>query len=254
MRGLGARTLAASTLAELTTLFRTPERGTHRSTAEVARAARALLRTAFLIPAVALIAQGALLLAAAGALGRLTYFLTPVDLRRVAHDPAWVNTGVVAEIRGEVFLVASVLAMLSVVPAFAAWLGRAFANALGSDVSISPERAVLRALGSSAGSTLILLLALSFGTGWSRAVPAIVLAGAGFVVTSSYASTAMGRGRRRWSTHHTAARMVAIARRCSVLGLTRVGHPGGLDLGVRLWMAMHGHQSLDCSRRLAVDL
>lgn len=215
-----------------------------------------MLRTAFLISAVALIAQGALLLAAAAALGRLTYFLTPVDPRRVAHDPVWVITGVVAEIWGEVFLVASVLAMLSVNSAFAAWLGRAFANALalGSDVSISPERAVLRALGSSAGSTLILLLALSFGTGWSRAVPAIVLAGAGFVATSSYASTAMGRGRRRWSTHHTAARMGGIARRCSVLGLTRVGHPGGLDLGVRLWMAMHGHQSLDCSSRLAVDL
>ena len=180
-----ARTIAASTFAELNTLLGTQERATYRSNDELTRAARVLLRVAFLIAAMTLIAQGLLLLAAAGALGRLTFYPTPMDLRRVAHDPAWVITGLITEIRGEIFLVAGVLAMLTVIPVFLAWLSRAFTNALalGSDVGLSPEDAVLRAFVGSAVSILILMLALSFGDWWSRALFVIVLPGAGFVVT-----------------------------------------------------------------------
>ena len=74
MRDVGFRTVAASTLAELTTLFRTPDRRTHRSNAELARAARVLIRAAFLILAAALFAQGILLLAAGRGPGTINVF------------------------------------------------------------------------------------------------------------------------------------------------------------------------------------
>ncbi len=185
MSDIGVRTIAASTVAELETLFSPPEPATYRSNAELTGAARVVLRFAFLSVTVTLIAQGILLLAAAGTLGRLTFFPTPLDLRRVAQDPVWVMTGVVTDVRGEVFLLACVIATLTIIPVFLAWLSRAFTNAraLGSDAELSPEDAVLRAFAGSAGSIWILLLALSFGTWWARALLAIVLPGAGFVVT-----------------------------------------------------------------------
>ena len=182
---MAIRTVAASTLAELWTLLRRPDRATYCSNADLTRGARVLLKAAFLMVAATLFTQGVLLLAAAGALARLTYFPTPMDLRRVAHDPAWLITGAITEIRGEVFLVACVLAISTTIPVFLAWLSRAFTNALalGSDPGNSPEGAILLAFLGSAGSILIVMLALSFGTGWTRTLLATALPSAGFVVT-----------------------------------------------------------------------
>ena len=185
LRGLAIRTVAASTLAELWTLLRRPDRATYCSNADLTGAASVLLRVSFLSVAITLVAQGVLLLAAAGALGRLTFFPTPMDLRRVAHDPVWVITGVLTDIRGELFIAAGIGAMFAVIPVFLAWLSRALTNALalGPDADHSPEDAVLRAAAGSAGSILILMMALSFGSGWSRALLATVLPCAGFVAT-----------------------------------------------------------------------
>ena len=192
---MAIRTVAASTLAELWTLLRRPDRATYCSNADLTGAASVLLRVSFLSVAITLVAQGVLLLAAAGALGRLTFFPTPMDLRRVAHDPVWVITGVITEIRGEFFLAAGVLAMLTVIPVFLAWLSRAFTNALalGSDPGNSPEGAVRSAFVGSAGSILILMLALSFGTEWIRTLLAIVPSGCWIRCHVSCASAALGR-------------------------------------------------------------
>ena len=183
--GMKLHTIAAVTLAELRILLRRPDRASYCSNAELTGAASVLLRVACLSVAITLVAQGVLFLAAAGALGRLTLFPSPMDLRRVALDPVWVITGVLIDFRGDLFIAAGLGAMFAVSPVFVAWLSRALTNApaLGSHAGHSPEDAILRAAAGSAGSILILMVALSFGTGWSRALLATVLPGAGFVAT-----------------------------------------------------------------------